>query len=141
MQTLVDVDAFIALFARKQTDGDGFHCGIWRDGELAGGVVCWTIYAQNRNCEIGYWLSQSFVGQGLVTRAARWVIKYLFGERGLNRVEMQCGLDNVRSRAVAETLGFMLEGVRRQSHYITNQFVDHAVYGLLAQEWRERDMR
>jgi ribosomal-protein-serine acetyltransferase len=48
---------------------------------------------------------------------------------------MQCGVANVRSRAIPERLGFRLEGVRRQSHWITDQFVDHAVYGMLAPEW------
>ncbi len=40
------------------------------------------------------------------------------------------------SRRVAERLGFTLEGIRRESHWITDRFVDHAVYGMLRREWR-----
>ena len=63
---------------------------------------------------------------------------YLFDEVGLHRVEMQCGVENLKSRAVPERLGFKLEGIRRGSHWITNRFVDHAVYGMLSDEWGNR---
>ena len=54
VQTLGDVEALIAHFEAKEADGDGFHCGIWVEGVLAGGVVCWYINRENRNCEVGY---------------------------------------------------------------------------------------
>jgi ribosomal-protein-serine acetyltransferase len=138
LHSLAGFEAFIDMFARKLTDGDGFHCCIWMEGMLAGGVVCWYVHPQNRNAEIGYWLGEAFTGYGLATRAAAWAIAHLFAERGLNRVEMQCGVSNMKSRAVPERLGFTLEGIRRQSHWITDRFVDHAVYGLLANEWDAR---
>ena len=37
--------------------------------------------------------------------------------------------------AVARRLGFREEGVRRESHWITDRFVDHVVYGMLDREW------
>jgi ribosomal-protein-serine acetyltransferase len=49
---------------------------------------------------------------------------------------MICGVANVRSRAVAERLGFTNEGIRRESYWITDRFADHVVYGLLDREWR-----
>ena len=136
VQTVEDVQALIATFADKLTRGDGFHLGIWVDGRLAGGAVCWYIHRQNRNAEIGYWLGEEFLGRGLATRAARAVIDYLFDEEKLHRIEMQCAVANVPSRAVPERLGFRLEGTRRDSHWITTRFLDHAVYGLLEPEWR-----
>ncbi len=130
-----DVEAFLGMFEAKQEAGDGFHCGIFDDGMLAGGLVCWHIHPQNRNAEVGYWLGREFLGRGLATRAAAEGIRYLFEDIGLNRIEMQCGVENRASRAIPERLGFTLEGVRRQSHWITDRFVDHAVYGLLREEW------
>jgi ribosomal-protein-serine acetyltransferase len=53
----------------------------------------------------------------------------------MHRIEMQCAVHNVRSRAVPERLGFRLDGIRRESYRITTEFVDSAVYGLLAGEW------
>ena len=135
IQKLEDVDELIDQFQDKLKRGDGFQCGIWYKGDLAGAVVCWYIHPANKNAEVGYWLGEAFTGKGLVTRALEKVITYLFDEVGLHRVEMQCGVENVKSRAVPERLGFKLEGIRRESHWITDRFVDHAVYGVLATEW------
>jgi ribosomal-protein-serine acetyltransferase len=130
-----DVATFIAGFEARLAANDGFHCGVWMDRALAGGVVCWYIHRQNRNAEVGYWLAEPFTGRGLATRAARWAVDRLFRVERLHRVEMQCGVENRASRAVAERLGFRPEGVRRESHWITDRFVDHVVYGLLDHEW------
>lgn len=102
---------------------------------LAGGVVCWYIHRQSRNAEVGYWLGETFVGRGLAFRAARWAVDRLFAVERLHRVELQCGVGNRASRAVAERLGFTAEGTRRESHWITDRFVDHVIYGMLDREW------
>lgn len=138
IRTADDARALIDTFAAKSAAGDGFHCGIWCDGELAGGVVCWYIHRQNRNAEVGYWLGERFVGRGLAVRAAAWAVDQLFTVEGLHRVEMQCGVANSASRAVAERLGFTNEGTRRESHWVTDRFVDHVLYGMLQREWARR---
>jgi ribosomal-protein-serine acetyltransferase len=72
----------------------------------------------------------------LVTRAARAVIDALFTREALHRIEIQAVIDNAPSRAVAERLGFQLEGIKRESEWITSAFRDHAFYALLEQDWR-----
>lgn len=136
VRTPLDVEALIARFQTRLAAGDGFHCGIRLDGALAGGVVCWYINRDSRNAEVGYWLAASHTGRGLATAAARWAVRRLFEIEALHRVEMQCGVGNTPSRAVAERLGFRPEGTRRESHWITDRFVDHVIYGLLESEWR-----
>jgi len=136
--TLDDVAIFLAGFEARLATGDGFHCGVWTERALAGGVVCWYIQRQNRNAEVGYWLGEAYTGRGLATRAARWAVDRLFRAERLHRVEMQCGVENRASRAVAERLGFHPEGIRRESHWITDRFVDHVVYGMLDREWETR---
>lgn len=129
-----DARSFLDGFTGPADDG-GFHEGIWLRGRLAGGVVCWYEDRRNRSAEVGYWLGREFTGRGLATRATRLVVEHLFAERSLHRVEMQCGIDNAPSRRVPERLGFRLEGIRRDSHWISNRFVDHCVYGCLVAEW------
>ena len=137
IQSEADALATIALYVARRAAGTGFHSGIWVAGRLAGGVVCRDLDRQHRCAEIGYWLGTAFIGRGLATRASSLAIDYLIGSRGMHRVEMQCGVHNVRSRAVPERLGFRLEGIRRESYWITTHFEDSAVYGLLEGEWRE----
>lgn len=135
IRTLADVNGLIEQFQDKLARRDGFHLGLWVEGKLSGGCVCWYIHRQNRNAEIGYWLGAQYTGRGLATRSARAVLSHLFGQEGLHRVEMQCAVENHASRSIPERLGFRLEGIRRESHWITNRFLDHAVYGILESEW------
>lgn len=135
IQSVEDAERFLAEFTRKEAAGDGFHLGLWCDGVLAGGAVCWYIHRHHRNAEVGYWLSRAFAGRGLATRAAVAVVDHLFAVERLHRVEMQCAVENSASRAVAERVGLKPEGTRRQSHWITDRFLDHVVYGILAPEW------
>ena len=86
---------------------------------------------------IGYPLTIGalFTGRGLATRAGQAIVGYLFEHEAVHRVEMQCGVENRASRSVAERCGLIAEGVRRESHWITDRFVDHVVYGILDREW------
>ncbi len=126
-------------FVKDLTEKPGaFHEGIWCADALAGGAICWGIEPASRCAEVGYWLSADRTGHGVATGAVASVIRGLFEQSGVNRIEMQCAVDNVRSRALPERLGFQFEGIRRESHRIANQFVDHAVYSLLAREYSQR---
>ncbi len=136
VQTADDARALIERFAAKAAAGDGFHAGLWLDGQLAGGVVCHGIDRASLKTEIGYWLGAEFVGRGLVTRAGRAVIDALFEQEKLHRIEIQAAVDNQPSRAVAERLGFTFEVVARDSAWITTRFRDHAIYSLLDREWQ-----
>lgn len=64
------------------------------------------------------------------------LVDHAFGPLGLNRVVIRAGVDNHRSRAVAERLGFVLEGVAREAERCPDgRYVDHAVYAMLAANW------
>jgi ribosomal-protein-serine acetyltransferase len=48
---------------------------------------------------------------------------------------MRCGVENKKSRKIAENLGFTKEGVVRQAGWLHDHFVDFVIYGMLANEW------
>ena len=50
----------------------------------------------------------------MVTRACRVLIDVAFGELGLHRVVIRAGVDNPRSRAIPERLGFTEERIARE---------------------------
>lgn len=135
LQSRSSVVSFIKSFVAKEEAGDGFHLGLWLGDQLIGGVVCWYIHIENRNAEIGYWLGKDYTGNGYATLSAKAILAHLLIENNVHRVEMQCGVSNESSRGVAERCGLTLEGVRRESHWITDRFVDHAVYSILEREW------
>ncbi len=112
-------------------------CGIFVAGELAGGVgLSWDPYAIAG--EIGYWTRAQFEGRGLITRSSRELTRLAFEHVGLNRVVIRAGVENVRSRAVPERLGYTQEGIERGSGRGLGGFYDIVVYAMLADDWRAR---
>ena len=63
--------------------------------------------------EIGYWVRSSRSGRGYVTEAAGTLTRLAFAALEARRVVIRTSSRNRRSAAVAERLGFELEGVLR----------------------------
>src|SRR3712207_8949375 len=57
-----------------------------------------------------------------------------FLELGLNRVGIACAVENEKSCAIPERLGFRNEGVQRQAEWLYDRFVDHVGYAVLAKD-------
>jgi ribosomal-protein-serine acetyltransferase len=108
--------------------------GMFVDGAYVGGIGL-MIDAFGIVGEIGYWIGSAHEGRGLVTRATSALIDLGFRERGLHRITIRAGVENVRSRAVPERLGFTREGVLRGEGKGSGGFYDMVVYGLLEDEW------
>lgn len=133
--TLDHTRAFIALAKEQAKRRQGLHCGIWWKGEAIGVAGFNAFDRMNRLGSIGYWISEHAEGCGLVTRAVKTLVKYGFEEEGLHRIEIRVAVRNRRSRAIPERLGFRHEGTLRGVENLYGRFQDHAVYGLLAEEW------
>jgi ribosomal-protein-serine acetyltransferase len=139
MQAVEDASAFIQRGLTRFAEDGLPWVGIWQDGEMVGGLLFFPLDRRARATEIGYWLGEHSSGRGLMTRAARAMLGFAFEELNVNRVGLQAEVGNQRSRAVAERLGFILEGIRRQAWVGGDgAFVDMASYSLLASEWRAR---
>ena len=134
-RTLGETEQFIRQLEVGYVDNKGIAVGIWHEGRLAGYLDAQRIEWSHRKTEIGFWLGASFEGRGIMTRSCRALIDFNFREYGLNRIAMECAVGNGRSQRVAERLGFTREGVLRQAAWLNDRFVDHVVYGLLADEW------
>lgn len=111
--------------------------GIFYQNKLIGSVGFINFSWDSRRTEIGYWIAKKSEGKGIITRACKALINYAFNELDMNRIEIRCATENVRSRAVPERLGFQLEGVLRQTIWRRTRFYDIAIYGLLKEDWRE----
>ncbi len=135
-RTVEDSKAFIKYSLQQFANNEGFQTGIWYKGKFAGGIGYHAIDWVDRKVEMGYWLDESFQGKGLMTKACRTLITYAFAELGLNKVEIYCATENIRSCAIPKRLGFQQEGILRDAEWIYDHFVDHAVFGMLAREWQ-----
>ncbi|MFE9428923.1 GNAT family N-acetyltransferase [Kitasatospora sp. NPDC006697] len=136
-----DLDSARALlrqYAEKQAADSGRLFGIWLDGTLVGGVMFVSFDVRSGNCEVGCWMEPAGEGRGLVTAAVRVLLEYALVERGLARAEWHCSPENLRSRAVAQRVGMVLEGVRRSVFPHNGVRQDGEVWALLAEEWTAR---
>lgn len=96
--------------------------------------VDWT----NRWTSLSYWLDGAHQGRGIMTAACRVMLSQGFNDWRLNRITIECATQNARSRAIPERLGFKFEGVIREVEWLHDRYVDHAVYGMLRSDYKER---
>ena len=116
-----------------------FNAIIIHQEKYAGAIGFHNLDTANRSAEIGYWLAEEFEGRGIITRCCSVVVDHLFNTMNLNRVQINCNVENAKSRAIPERLGFKLEGIHRQVEFLHDRFGDWAVYAMLRDEWEAMD--
>lgn len=134
--TVDDTLAFIQQTQKQYLENNGFQTVIRYEGHIVGVVGHHGVDRTNRSTSLGYWLSEGAQGRGIVTEACRWFTAHAFGRWNLTRVEIRCAVENRKSRAIPERLGFRHEGILRDAEWLYDHFVDHVIYGMLAPEWR-----
>lgn len=106
------------------------------DGVFSGLVGIVNYDKLNRKLEIGYWMSEKIQGQGIMTKSVYAMLKYVFVELNVNRVQIKVAVDNIRSRKIPQRLNFEFEGVERDGELLVdNKFADIAVYSILKKEF------
>lgn len=130
---------FIERFRQKMAETGEFGAGIVSDEEFIGVLGFHHLDEANRSAWLRYWISKEYEGRGIVTRCCRVLVNYLFDTMQLNRVQINCNVENTRSRAIPERLGFKLEGINRQVEWLNGRFGDWAVYAMLQEEWAARE--
>jgi ribosomal-protein-serine acetyltransferase len=76
---------------------------------VAVGVIGLDRHGEGEH-EIHYWLQTDHTGRGYVTEAAQGLIAWAPGALGARRIILNAGMENRRSLAVAERLGFTRDG-------------------------------
>lgn len=111
---------------------------ILMNGKVAGIAGYNEIDWNNRIAYIGYWLGKSFQSRGVMTRVCKVLTDYALCDLNLNKVDIHAAEENLKSRKIPERLGFTQEGKIRQNEWLYDHFVDHIVYGMLANEWKNK---
>jgi ribosomal-protein-serine acetyltransferase len=135
---VADSRAFILRMRAHARAGRGLSFGLWWRDQLVGIAGFVWIDPSNESAGLGYWLAREAEGHGLMTAAVSALLRHGFRTLKLNRIEIRAGVHNRRSRAIPKRLGFRHEGTLRQVEKLADRHVDHAVYGLMAEEWRIR---
>ncbi|MBA3549297.1 MAG: GNAT family N-acetyltransferase [Nannocystis sp.] len=88
--------------------------------------------------ELGYTLARGHQGQGLATEALRAVLELAFRRLAMHRLSASVDVDNLRSLALLERLGWRREAHHRRSVWFKGAWCDDVIYAQLQGEWLAR---
>lgn len=140
LQSFLEGDQVLAIVYRengKVIGSIGLHGDRFREGAVNSRML-------------GYVLSYDYWGKGLMTEAARRVIRYAFEELELDLLAIQHFPFNERSRGVILKCGFTYEGVLRKSfrRSYDGLLLDEVCYSMTREEyeamrpgWERRELK
>ena len=99
-------------------ENGGYFNGVMEykeTGKVIGNISVVKLNENTEAADIGYCMSKSYWGQGLMPEALTEVIKYLFDVVGLNRVAASHDVNNPKSGRVMDKAGMIQEGILRAS--------------------------
>jgi len=86
--------------------------------------------------EIGYWIRADQVNRGLATEVSAALTKVAFEIQGVNRVEIHCDPNNLRSAAVPRKLGYTHEATLRDRIRLPDgSYRDSMIWTLLRRDY------
>jgi RimJ/RimL family protein N-acetyltransferase len=152
--TTEEVSRFISP---PPTTVDGFERFIaWALGQReAGRYICFAIVPrgmnvavglfQVRSLEIGFgiaeWgfaMSSEYWGTGMFVEGAKMTVDFAFDAVGVHRLEARAALKNGRGNGALRKIGAVQEGVLRRSFLRNGEYLDQALWTILADEWRAK---
>jgi len=140
-RSLDEVAERIAFFGSRRVvslDGDSLDLAIDLDGRVIGTIHFVLTSVEHRTAEIGWALNREFEGAGYAREAAAAMLDEAFGALALHRVFAQLDPRNAPSIALCLRLGMRAEALHVEHILLKGEWVDSAIYGLLAREWPGR---
>ena len=113
--------------------------GIWFDGALVGEIMLGHLQDNDTAAEFGYWLDGEREGQGIITRCVSGLMNYAIDNMGTARFIIGCAVENRRSRAIPERLGYRWQATIPGGEIVGKTIYDRVIYAIGAAQWRERN--
>ena len=118
----------------REEAGRVVAAGAWRRAELVGGGVLFGHDPVPAAVELGIWVTAAVEGHGVAGAICRELLRHARNELGAHRVVWQSATGNVRSRRLAERLGFAHEGTLRAAAVLRGARLDLDVLSLVGPE-------
>lgn len=105
------------------------------NGMAAGGIgIFIKDDVMEKSGELGYWLSEDYWRQGIMSRAVAMICKEAFSKYDIIRIFAEPYDYNAGSRGVLEKNGFTYEGTMRKGIYKNGNIYSYCMYSLLREE-------
>jgi len=105
-------------------------------GEPIGSIGVVALDEKIRSVTVGYTLGKAWWNRGYASEALSAVVKFLFEEVGVNRVEARYDPRNQSSGKVMLRAGLVFEGTHRQADWNNQGVCDCSVHALIAEDYR-----
>ena len=92
------------------------------------------VIGEHFRAELGYWLSEKYWGQGIMTRTIEVLCRHAFDELCLEKITATVFDYNEGSRKVLEKSGFQQEGLLKKHVKKSGKLVDIFAYALFKPE-------
>jgi len=127
---------FVASLPARRESGEALEMLIVHGERGPAGLTGLSeVSLRDRRCVIGTWLGRSFWGSGINEWSKGLMAHFAFGPLGMERLTAHAAVENERSQAALERLGFRREGVLEAWHRHGDRVYDLVVYAFLRADW------
>ena len=136
-KSIEDAISYIEFVRSRYENNEAGEWGIVlkSSGKLIGAIAFVHFEAQNSCGEIGYALSYDHWNSGIMTEAAKRIIRFAFEDMGINRVFAIHAVENPASGKVMQKANMAYEGQLRQRMFAKDKFWDVKQYAILKEDW------
>ena len=136
-QSVDDVKGYLQSVVDSYEKPDTYYWAIANkdSGEIIGSVSVIWLNEEVSCAEIGYCLGDSFWGKGIMPEALGEVIRFLFEEVGMNRIQATHDVRNPNSGRVMEKCGMQYEGTLRQASRNNQGVCDSVMRAILNENY------
>lgn len=133
-QSLDDAMKFVQMIEDAVNNNTGISWAITLkdDNTMIGNIALWRLIKEHYRAEIGYILHPQHWGNGIMNEALAAVVDYAFNTMKLHSIEADINPDNIASQLLLERNNFLREAYFKENFYYDGQFLDSAIYSLLA---------
>ncbi|GAA5415258.1 hypothetical protein Pryu01_00282 [Paraliobacillus ryukyuensis] len=130
------VQKMISHFERDFNKKKRIKWGIFQDNRLVGIIEVMSFNKDVNMASIGYFLAEEFWNKGISTEAVQRIVRFLFEEVNINRIQAEVMPANKISKKVLLKNGFIKEGVLRQaSVWAGKGVIDLEIYSILKNDY------
>lgn len=116
----------------KNNTGISWAITLKEAGEMIGNIGLFNIQKEHYRTEIGYFLHPDYHRKGIMFEAITAVCDFAFSKMKIHSIEANVNPENIASRKLLEKIGFRQEAYFRENFYYNGNFLDSAIYCLVA---------
>jgi RimJ/RimL family protein N-acetyltransferase len=135
----------IAAYIERKADDDSavlLLIALRENDEVIGDIAIQDMDRGNRTANLRLAIGdEEHQNKGYGREALLLMLDYGFGILNLHRIELEVYSFNSRAAHVYESVGFVREGVRRQTLFYNHEYHDVVMMSMLENEYRERYLR